>query len=91
MKRFWTALMATLLVLQVSAHEGMWLPHLIKTLNHQDMTEHGLQLTADELYSANGSSLKDASVIKSKCLLPSLLIALADIMEVLSFSRESMP
>ena len=83
--------MATLLVLQVSAHEGMWLPHLIKTLNHQDMTEHGLQLTADELCSANGSSLKDASVIKSKCLLPSLLIALADIMEVLSFSRESMP
>ena len=40
MKRFWTALMATLLVLQVSAHEGMWHPHLIKTLNHQDMTEH---------------------------------------------------
>ena len=62
MKRFWTALMATLLVLQVSAHEGMWLPHLIKALNHQDMTEHGLQLTADELYSANGSSLKDAIV-----------------------------
>ena len=62
MKRFWTALMATLLVLQVSAHEGMWLPHLIKALNHQDMTEHGLQLTADELYSASGSSLKDAIV-----------------------------
>ena len=62
MKRFWTALMATLLVLQVSAHEGMWLPHLIKALNHQDMAEHGLQLTADELYSANGSSLKDAIV-----------------------------
>jgi hypothetical protein len=62
MKRFWTALMATLLVLQLSAHEGMWLPQLIKALNHQDMTEHGLQLTADELYNANGSSLKDAIV-----------------------------
>ena len=54
--------MATLLVLQLSAHEGMWLPQLIKALNHQDMTEHGLQLTADELYNANGSSLKDAIV-----------------------------
>jgi hypothetical protein len=62
MKRFFTALAACLVVFQLSAHEGMWLPHLIKTLNYSDMKANGLQLTADELYNADGSSLKDAIV-----------------------------
>ncbi len=62
MKRLFTALAALLMVFQLSAHEGMWLPHLIKTLNYADMKANGLQLTADELYNADGSSLKDAIV-----------------------------
>jgi len=44
------------------ADEGMWLPLLIKRLNHADMQECGLQLTAEEIYSVNNSSLKDAIV-----------------------------
>jgi hypothetical protein len=44
------------------ADEGMWLPMLIKRLNYADMQKHGLQLTADEIYSVNNSSLKDAIV-----------------------------
>lgn len=44
------------------ADEGMWLPLLIKRLNERDMQKLGLQLTAEELYSANNSSLKDAVV-----------------------------
>ena len=44
------------------ANEGMWLPLLIKRLNHVDMQKHGLQLTAEEIYSVNNSSLKDAIV-----------------------------
>ena len=40
----------------------MWLPMLIKRLNYADMKKHGLQLTAEELYSVNKSSLKDAIV-----------------------------
>jgi len=44
------------------ANEGMWLPFLIKRLNERDMQEMGLQLTAEELYSINNSSLKDAII-----------------------------
>lgn len=46
----------------LQAHEGMWLPHLIGQLNHEKMTEMGLELSADEIYSINNSSLKDAIV-----------------------------
>jgi Peptidase S46 len=42
--------------------EGMWLPFLIKRLNEADMRAKGLQLTAEELYNVNNSSLKDAIV-----------------------------
>ncbi|AHM59036.1 Peptidase S46 [Flammeovirgaceae bacterium 311] len=44
------------------ANEGMWLPLLIKRLNEADMQKQGLKLTAEEIYSVNQSSLKDAIV-----------------------------
>ena len=44
------------------ADEGMWLPMFVKRLNEVDMQAAGLQLTADELYSINHSSLKDAII-----------------------------
>ena len=44
------------------ADEGMWLPQLLKTMNESDMQAHGLKLTAEDLYSVNNSSLKDAIV-----------------------------
>ena len=44
------------------ADEGMWLPQLLKTMNEPDMQAKGLKLTADDLYSINNSSLKDAIV-----------------------------
>ncbi|EMR03056.1 S46 family peptidase [Cesiribacter andamanensis] len=44
------------------ANEGMWLPLLVKRLNEADMQKMGLQLTAEEIYSVNQSSLKDAIV-----------------------------
>ena len=40
----------------------MWLPMFVKRLNEVDMQAAGLQLTAEELYSINNSSLKDAIV-----------------------------
>jgi hypothetical protein len=46
----------------VFADEGMWLPLHIERLNHVDMEKMGLQLTAEEIYSINQSSLKDAIV-----------------------------
>jgi hypothetical protein len=45
------------------ADEGMWIPMLIDRLNYVDMQEMGLNLTAEEIYSINNSSLKDAIVI----------------------------
>lgn len=48
--------------LSVSAHEGMWLPILLKSLNESDMQSMGLKLSAEDIYSVNKSSLKDAVV-----------------------------
>lgn len=44
------------------ADEGMWLMMLVKRLNGQDLQKKGLKLTAEEIYSVNQSSLKDAIV-----------------------------
>ena len=43
-----------------NATEGMWLPNLLKALNYSDMQSKGLMITAEELYSVNQSSMKDA-------------------------------
>ncbi len=40
--------------------EGMWLPSKIAKLNYADMKKLGCKLTAEEIYSINNSSLKDA-------------------------------
>lgn len=46
----------------VIADEGMWLPSLIYKLNIADMQKAGLELSAEDIYSINNSSLKDAVV-----------------------------
>jgi hypothetical protein len=43
------------------ADEGMWLPFLIGR-NYEDMKKHGLNLTQEQIYSINKSSLKDAVI-----------------------------
>ncbi|HQI46540.1 MAG TPA: S46 family peptidase, partial [Bacteroidales bacterium] len=45
------------------ADEGFWLPLLIERLNYVDMQKMGCHLTAEEIYSVNNSSLKDAIVL----------------------------
>lgn len=45
------------------ADEGMWLPMFIERLNYVDMQKEGLHLTADEIYSINNGSLKDAIIM----------------------------
>jgi hypothetical protein len=44
------------------ADEGMWLPSLIHKLNIAEMQKMGLELSAEDIYSINKSSLKDAIV-----------------------------
>ena len=45
------------------AGEGMWLPLLLSQLNEKEMKTMGLRITADDIYSVNHSSLKDAIVL----------------------------
>lgn len=46
----------------VRADEGMWLPALVQKLNIGEMQKMGFELTADDIYNINNSSLKDAVV-----------------------------
>lgn len=47
----------------IKADEGMWILPLIQKLNIEKMQSMGLQLSAEDIYSINHSSLKDAVVI----------------------------
>ena len=48
---------------QVYAKEGMWIPLLLEKQNIGEMQERGFRLTAEDIYSINESSMKDAIVI----------------------------
>ena len=48
---------------QVKADEGMWVPMFLKQLNIKDMHKKGFKLSAEDLYSLNKASLKDAIII----------------------------
>ncbi|MDA3824042.1 MAG: S46 family peptidase [Bacteroidales bacterium] len=62
MKKVLTICVAFLLAfqLQIRADEGMWLLSLLQQVNIEEMTEMGLELTAEQIYSLNNASLKDA-------------------------------
>ncbi|MBE9488571.1 MAG: S46 family peptidase [Bacteroidetes bacterium] len=49
------------------ADEGMWIPSIIKYTKLNDMQEKGLKLSAEDLYSVNQASLKDAVVRFEGC------------------------
>ncbi|WP_207491906.1 S46 family peptidase [Aridibaculum aurantiacum] len=63
MKKFFVSIALLLTVCTSRATEGMWLPLLLGEQVYSDMVRKGLKLKADQLYSANKSSLKDAIVI----------------------------
>lgn len=51
-------------IFQISrAEEGMWIPMLLKSLNEADMQSKGCKLSAEDIYSVNKTSLKDAVVL----------------------------
>ena len=64
MKKIVVSLIAAIMLMPMSAKadEGMWFLMFIERLNHRDMQKMGLQLTAEEIYSINHHSLKDAIV-----------------------------
>ncbi|WP_155284489.1 S46 family peptidase [Capnocytophaga felis] len=63
MKKICLTFIAALLLTPIArADEGMWFLMFIERLNQRDMQKMGLQLTAQEIYSINNNSLKDAIV-----------------------------
>ena len=65
MKKLFLSLLSVMLLLPFGARadEGMWLLPLMKKLNIADMKAKGLKLEAEDIYSINKSSLKDAIAI----------------------------
>lgn len=62
MKKIWIFIVLTAVSMTTFADEGMWFLMHLKRLNEADMQKKGLKLTAEEIYSINNSSLKDAIV-----------------------------
>ncbi|MEO1258831.1 MAG: S46 family peptidase [Bacteroidota bacterium] len=46
----------------IFAGEGMWIPLLLSLLNEAEMKEMGMKMSAEDIYSVNKGSLKDAIV-----------------------------
>ena len=63
MRRILLSVVLLISVLQTQADEGMWLPLLLGKQVYSDMVKKGLKLKADQLYSANHASIKDAIII----------------------------
>ena len=62
MRRLTIVILTALLSLGAAADEGMWLPSLISQ-RIPDMHKKGFRLTAEDIYSVNEASLKDAVVL----------------------------
>lgn len=63
MKKIFLFLVAAVLSLSARADEGMWLLPYLQKMNIKDMQDKGCKLSAEEIYSLNKNSLKDAIVI----------------------------
>ncbi len=62
MKRLLLSLAILLISAMAFAGEGMWIPMLLQH-NEKEMQEMGMRITAEDIYSINHSSLKDAIVL----------------------------
>jgi len=58
-----TVLLLFMAVPGALADEGMWIPVLIEKYNIKLMQENGFKLTAEDIYSINRASMKDAVVL----------------------------
>ena len=63
MKKFLLTIAAMAISFTAMADEGMWLLPYLQKMNIKDMKAKGLKLSAEDIYSINKSSLKDAIVI----------------------------
>jgi peptidase S46-like protein len=49
--------------LTVFGGEGMWIPMLLQQMNEKEMHDMGMKISAEDIYSINKSSLKDAILL----------------------------
>jgi hypothetical protein len=63
MKKVLLTIVLFVSIIKVRADEGMWLPLLLGQQVYNDMVKKGLKLSAEQLYSINKSSIKDAIII----------------------------
>ena len=63
MKKLFLLIAAACASLTAAADEGMWLLPYLQKMNIADMRAKGCELSAEEIYAADRSSLKDAIVI----------------------------
>ncbi|MEY4903544.1 MAG: hypothetical protein RLZZ292_1359 [Bacteroidota bacterium] len=62
-KLLYTLIFLSFLTTTLRAGEGMWLPLLLSQLNEAEMKAMGMKMSADDIYSINHGSLKDAIVL----------------------------
>ena len=62
MKKILTIAALAIAFMPAKADEGMWMLPLLEKMNIATMQELGCRLSADQIYSINHSSLKDAIV-----------------------------
>ena len=65
MRRILLLLITSMLIHAPSGHagepdEGMWLPIFLKKFNEAEMQNMGFEMTAEDIYNVNNSSIKDA-------------------------------
>ncbi len=63
MKRFLIVFLLLLSFVVTDAREGMWIPALLDKYNIEEMQQMGFKLSADDVYSINHNSMKDAVVL----------------------------
>ncbi|HPX75761.1 MAG TPA: S46 family peptidase [Bacteroidales bacterium] len=63
MKKLIILILSSILFFPALADEGMWIPILIERYNFDDMKAKGFKLSAEDIYSINQASMKDAIVI----------------------------
>lgn len=68
-KKLTAAIFAIIMFFSISlrADEGMWIPLLLEKYNIADMQKNGFKLTAEDIYSINQVSMKDAIVKFGGC------------------------
>ena len=63
MKKLLLVIISLHLAFASFAKEGMWIPLLLEKYNIEEMQEMGFKLTAEDIYSINQASMKDAVMI----------------------------